>query len=55
MIYAVWHAFVAEFIRVNALNELGVNQSNGQIIGFWVGGLTTYGTAIFMANFMLGI
>ena len=53
--YALWHAFIAYEICLYAMNEIGVSQSNGTEIGFWVGGMTTYGVCIFMANFLLGL
>lgn len=53
--YALWHALIAYEICLYAMNELGVSQSDGTEIGFWVGGMTTFGVCIFMANFLLGL
>lgn len=53
--YALWHAFVAYQICVYALNHLGVSKADGKELGLWIGGMTTYGICIFMANALLGI
>jgi hypothetical protein len=37
------------------MNVPGVNQGDGKDIGFWVGGMTCFGCAIFLANFVLGL
>lgn len=53
--YALYHAFILYTISVFALNTPGVNQSDGKDIGFWIGGMTCFGCAIFLANFVLGL
>lgn len=42
-------------ICVYALNTPGVHQSDGKDVGLWVGGMTCFGCAIFLANFILGL
>lgn len=53
--YALWHAFIIYIICVYAMNTPGVHQNNGKDVGFWVGGMTCFGCAIFLANFVLAL
>lgn len=53
IVYALWHAFVLYMACLFAISSLGAHQTTGKDIDMWLGGMTVYGVAIFVANLIL--